>query len=57
MRKHVLTTKIHPERKLYQCRYCNNEYGTNLLKEFQGHLIKIHNKNYAFYKNDNDAQL
>lgn len=40
LRKHVLNTKIHPGKKLYECKLCRFE--TNVSKDFKTHLSENH---------------
>lgn len=46
LRKHVLSTKKHPGKCIYECKFCPNEpssvYQSNFAKEFKAHLITQH---------------
>lgn len=48
LRKHVLTTKRHPGKKIYQCQSCNvgEPYETNFTKELKAHLLEFHPAEY-----------
>lgn len=45
LRKHVLSTNKHPDKYMYECKFCDDPDGgfaTNFSKEFQVHLITSH---------------
>lgn len=46
LRKHVIGTNKHPDRYLYECKYCDavKMFATNNTKEYKSHLVHVHNQ-------------
>lgn len=45
LRKHVISTNKHPDKYLYECKFCENvdeRFKSNFAKDFKGHLINKH---------------
>ncbi|KAG7188555.1 hypothetical protein KM043_008187 [Ampulex compressa] len=46
LRKHVLSTNLHPGKTIYECEFCSGKdaepYTTNFAKELRAHLLQAH---------------
>lgn len=40
LRKHILSTKKHPGKSIYECKLCN--FSSNFAKDFKAHMIVNH---------------
>ncbi|CAK9819338.1 Zinc finger protein 407 [Anthophora quadrimaculata] len=50
LRKHVLSTNLHPGKTIYECDVCRGEnaepFRTNFAKELRAHLLETHNETF-----------
>ncbi|EFN61096.1 hypothetical protein EAG_05821 [Camponotus floridanus] len=53
LRKHILSTNLHPNKTIYACDFCKGKpFGTNFAKELRAHLLEVHAK---IFSTPNDA--
>lgn len=45
LRKHVLSTRIHPGKTIYECTHCEN-FRTNFSRELKAHLLQDHGDSF-----------
>ncbi|KAG8037361.1 hypothetical protein G9C98_005571 [Cotesia typhae] len=50
LRKHVLSTRLHPGKTIYECEKCkikgSDIYVTNFSKELRAHLVSEHSEEF-----------
>lgn len=58
LRKHVLSTNLHPGKTIYECDVCqgNNPepFRTNFAKELRAHLLEVHSDTFSTPGHAND---
>ncbi|KOC66596.1 Zinc finger protein 99 [Habropoda laboriosa] len=58
LRKHVLSTNLHPGKTIYECDVCQGEnvepFRTNFAKELRAHLLETHNEAFPTPGHAND---
>ncbi|XP_029049931.2 zinc finger protein 808 [Osmia bicornis bicornis] len=61
LRKHVLSTSLHPGKTIYECDVCKREnvepFRTNFAKELRAHLQEAHNDDFPTPNHANDYVL
>nr|XP_012228098.1 PREDICTED: zinc finger protein 528-like isoform X2 [Linepithema humile] len=61
LRKHVVSTSLHPGKTIYECDFCTEEMGnvfcTNFSKELRAHLVEAHTKDFPTPNEANDYVL
>ncbi|XP_012142668.1 uncharacterized protein LOC105662708 isoform X2 [Megachile rotundata] len=61
LRKHVLSTSLHPGKTIYECDACKGEnvepFRTNFVKELRAHLQEAHNDDFPTPGHANDYVL
>ncbi|OAD60930.1 hypothetical protein WN48_00997, partial [Eufriesea mexicana] len=62
LRKHVLSTNLHPGKTIYECDVCQGEEGTqpfrtNFAKELRAHLLEMHGSAFPTPSHANDYVL